>query len=250
MSDDARLSRIVTLWSVVRQAHDGPRDAVQAAQRELLERYGGAVRRYLLASLRNEDAADEVFQEFALRFVRGDFHRAHPDQGRFRSFLKTVVYRLVIDYQRRQGRQARQQALPADGPECREAQANDADEQFSQSWRDELLSRSWNVLEEISRRENKQYYDVLRLRAEHPELRSTELAERLSFGASKPTTAANVRVLLHRARQRFAELLLEEISHSLHTTDVEHIEQELIELNLYGYCREALREQVVREGRK
>ena len=248
MLDDSRLSRIVTLWSIVRQAHDGPLDAVQAAQRELLHRYGGAVRRYLLASLRNEDAADEVFQEFALRFVRGDFHRADPDQGRFRSFLKTVVYRLVVDHQRRQGRQARQQELPAEGPECQNDHQIAADGQFAQSWRDELLSRSWNALEEISERENKQYYDVLRLRAEHPDLRSTELAQQLSLKVNKSITAANVRVLLHRARQRFAELLLDEISHSLHTTDIEHIEQELIELNLYGYCREVIRERAERKG--
>jgi RNA polymerase sigma factor (sigma-70 family) len=247
MTDDSRLSRIVTLWSVVRQAHDGPLDAVQAAQRELLHRYGGAVRRYLLASLRNEDAADEVFQEFALRFVRGDFHRAAPDQGRFRSFLKTVVYRLVVDHQRRQGREARQQELPAEGPECRTI-IRLPRMGSSQSWRDELLSRSWNALEEISERENKQYYDVLRLRAEYPDLRSTELAQRLSWKVNKSISAANVRVLLHRARQRFAELLLDEISHSVHTTDIEHIEQELIELNLYGYCREVIRERAERRG--
>lgn len=247
MTDDTHLSGIVTLWSVVRQAHDGPVDAVQAAQRELLQRYGGAVRRYLLASLRNEDAADEVFQEFALRFVRGDFHRANPEQGRFRSFLKTVVYRLVVDHQRRQGREARRQALPAGGPECQDNNRDSADAQFVQSWRDELLSRSWNSLEEVSNRENKQYYDVLRLRAEHPDLRSTDLAERLSLSSNKSITAANVRVLLHRSRQRFAEILLEEISHTLHTTDREHIEQELIDLNLYGYCREVIRERAERD---
>ena len=45
--DDLRLSRIDTLWTVVCQAKD-PDGAVRAAQQRLLERYGGAVRRYLL----------------------------------------------------------------------------------------------------------------------------------------------------------------------------------------------------------
>ena len=58
MNED-RLSRIETLWSVVRQAHDGAAsDSRSAAQKQLLEQYGGAVRRYLLAALRNQDAAD------------------------------------------------------------------------------------------------------------------------------------------------------------------------------------------------
>ena len=68
--DDLHLSQIQTAWSMVRQAH-GDDTAVHAAQQSLLDRYGGAVRRYALASLRDEDAADEVSQEFALRFVRG-----------------------------------------------------------------------------------------------------------------------------------------------------------------------------------
>ena len=66
MADDRHLSRIETLWSVVRQAHDDGSEVARTAQDELLERYGGAARRYLLAALREENAADEVFQEFAL----------------------------------------------------------------------------------------------------------------------------------------------------------------------------------------
>ncbi len=82
------------MWSIVRQAHNPETNDFQQAQRELLNRYGGAVRRYALAALRNEEAADDVFQEFALRFVRGDFGKANPDKGRFRSFVKTTIYHL------------------------------------------------------------------------------------------------------------------------------------------------------------
>ena len=49
---DLRLSRIDTSWSVVCQAHREGTEAA-AAQRQLLERYGGAVRRYLLAATRD-----------------------------------------------------------------------------------------------------------------------------------------------------------------------------------------------------
>src|SRR5262249_8409202 len=70
------LSQIETHWSAVFLAHRGPRDAAAEAQRALMERYGGAVHRYLLASLRDPEAADDLAQEFALRFLRGDFRRA------------------------------------------------------------------------------------------------------------------------------------------------------------------------------
>jgi hypothetical protein len=49
MNDDIHLSQIQTLWSIVRQAH-GDQTSVASAQKSLLDRYGGAVRRYALAA--------------------------------------------------------------------------------------------------------------------------------------------------------------------------------------------------------
>ena len=55
MDDDLHISRIMTAWSMVREAH-GDHTAVQSAQQRLLDRYGGAVRRYALSALRTEAA--------------------------------------------------------------------------------------------------------------------------------------------------------------------------------------------------
>src|SRR5271170_5133899 len=98
---ERRLSSITTLWSVVMQAHQGETDESARARRQLLERYLGAVYRYLLGALRDGDAADELFQEFALRFVRGDFKRADPERGRFRDFVKSSLFYLVVNHQKR-----------------------------------------------------------------------------------------------------------------------------------------------------
>src|SRR5262245_40610730 len=111
---DARLSEISTAWTALFQAHAGPSDAGQQARRRLLELCGGPDDRYLRAAVRDPDAADELYQEFALRLVRGDFHAARPDRGRFRDFLKTALYHLVIDHRRRQAR--RPAPLAADDP--------------------------------------------------------------------------------------------------------------------------------------
>jgi hypothetical protein len=49
-----------------------------------------------------------------------------------------------------------------------------------------------------------------------------------------------VRVLLHRAREAFAELLLAEVTESLTDGSLDEAEEELIELDLFDYCRPAL----------
>jgi RNA polymerase sigma-70 factor (ECF subfamily) len=238
---ELHLSRIQTAWSVVRRAH-GDHTAVQVAQQALLDRYGGAVRRYALAALRDEDAADEVWQEFALRFVRGDLAGAYPARGRFRAFVKTIVYRLIVDYQRRQKRRYRESPMhsnlaePAAGDE---AAASD-DSMFTSSWRDELLARCWQRLDNEERQSGKPHHTVLRYRVDHPELHSPELAAGLTERLGKPVNAGAARVLLHRARDAFAELLLEEVIQSLADDSLDAAEEELIELDLLEYCRPAL----------
>src|SRR5262249_6622388 len=100
------LSQLSTRWSLVCRAHEGPDAEMAAARRELLDRYGGAVSRYLHGALRDAVAAEELYQEFALRLLRGDFRRATPEGGRFHDFVKTALLRLVSRYC------ARQQAGP------------------------------------------------------------------------------------------------------------------------------------------
>ena len=81
---------------------------------------------------------------------------------------------------------------------------------------------------------------MLRYRVDHPDLRSPELAAGLSEKLGKPINAGAVRVLLHRARDAFAELLLDEVIESLADESLDEAEEELIELDLLEYCRPAL----------
>src|SRR5262249_21345581 len=99
-----RLSRIQTLWTLVREAHAGQPDAARAAQQKLLERYGSAVQRYLRALVRSSDSAEDLFQEFACRLIKGDLQGADPERGKFRSFVKGVLFPLVADHHNRQKR--------------------------------------------------------------------------------------------------------------------------------------------------
>jgi RNA polymerase sigma factor (sigma-70 family) len=244
---DEHLSRISTMWTMLRQAHqstdgDAAEQARVAARQELMQRYCGAVYRYLLAAVRDVHQAEDLTQEFALRFVSGRFKQADPDRGRFRDYVKASLFRLVADHRRRSG--GSKEKVPLDGhePVAPESSWLPADDRaFADSWRQELLSRAWQALAEAQQRTGQPCYDVLRLRVEQSELASPQLAEKLSEKVGKPISAVNVRQLLHRARAKFAELLLEETRHSLGgDADEERLREELAELNLLKYCRDAL----------
>jgi len=240
VSLNQHLSQIQTLWTLVRQAHADTPDHVRAAQQQLLDRYGGAVRRYLLGALRDEDAGSEVFQEFAYRLLHGDLRGADPERGRFRHFVKGVLFHLVADYHKKRKRLP--QALHPDQPEpaAEEPSVADQDREFLTSWRDELLARAWAALETHEKESGKPFYTVLRFRVDHSELSSAQLAEQMSAILGKAVTAGGVRQTLHRAREQFADLLLDEVVQSLEKPSAEHLEEELIDLGLLDYCRPAL----------
>ena len=251
MSDESRTQRlcsITTLWSVVLQAHQRPGDAAREAQHRLLERYGGAIRRYLTASLRDPEAAEDLYHEFALRFLRGDFRQADPGNGRFRNYIKTVLYHMLAGHHRRRQRQPRPLGHDHAGPAVESPPGSEADIAFLASWRDELLAQSWDALAREEAEGGPPAHTVLRFRADHPGLDSKELAEGLGALLGKPLGPAAARQALHRARERFAALLIDHVADILGDSDVERVEQELIDLGLIDYCRPALRRRA-REGR-
>jgi RNA polymerase sigma-70 factor (ECF subfamily) len=241
---DDHLSQIETSWTKVFLAHQGAGGVATEAQRALMQRYGGAVHRYLLASLRDRDAADDLAQEFALRFLRGDFHRANPEQGRFRDFVKRAVYQLMVDHHRQHKKQP--EPLAGDGAIAEPAEADhpglDHDQQFLVSWRKALMERAWTALDQVVSRTGQPLSQVLRLRVNHPELRSPAMADQLSEQLGRKVNAGWVRLNLHRARDLFVDLLLSEVAQSLgDEPDADRLEQELAELGLLEYCRPALK---------
>ena len=240
MGPTPRLNEISTLWSVVLQANQDADEAARLAQRRLLERYGGAVRRYLLGALRDPDAAEELFQEFALLLVDGDLRGADRQRGRFRDFVKGVLFHLIERHHRQARR--RPQALPPDhpGPAVEPEEVPDPDDAFRASWRAELLDRSWAALEAQEREAGQPFYTVLRYKVDHRDTPSARMAEELGARLGRELTAPGVRKTLERARDRFAEFLLDEIVQTLGAPTPAQLEDELIELNLLEHCRAAL----------
>jgi RNA polymerase sigma-70 factor (ECF subfamily) len=236
-----RLSRISTLWTLVARAKGGPMEGASAAQQELLQRYDRAVRRYLQGALRNRDAADELAQEFFFRFLRGDYKGADPQRGRFRDFLKGILSHLIADYYRRQ-RTLAQQLSADDAEEVTSSEgAAEYDRQFLESWRDELLGRTWDSLARIQQQTGRPFHAVLCCRIQHPDFRSAQMAEELSVQLGQPVTADWVRQVLHRGREKFGELLLDEVADTLQDPTREELEEELSVLGLLSYCQTTLK---------
>jgi RNA polymerase sigma-70 factor (ECF subfamily) len=235
-----RLSVINTRWTLLRQAHRGADDAADRAREELMQLYHGPIYRYLLAGVRDPDVAADLSQEFAVRFLEGRFHKADPTRGRFRDYVKTCLFHLVSDYRRRQGKLPHFASLDHHEPGVAAETPSEEDQAFHASWREELLGRAWRRLAQMQQESGHPYYGVLHFRIEHPDLSSAEMAEQLAAQLGKPLSADGVRQLLHRARERFADLLLDEVRHSLGPTGRDYLEEELADLNLLKYCQSAL----------
>lgn len=233
---EEQLSKITTLWTVLRQAHEGPVEEAGAARELLIRRYRGAVYRYLLRSTGDPAAADDLTQEFALGLLQGSLRNADPGRGRFRDYVRTALFHLVCRHYRENRKLPR--PLPGDHPEWDSLAAppEDFERQFDQGWRDDLLARAWAALEKA----RPDWHTLLRCRRDNPKLNSAGIARLLGATAGKSLTDAGIRKTLERARDLLAEFLVAEVAASLQTPTPDAIEEELRALDLLSYCQDAL----------
>jgi RNA polymerase sigma factor (sigma-70 family) len=235
---DQRLSKISTVWDLLRQALAGPAEAIPAAQQLVLVRYGPAVRRYVLGALGDPHAADDLTQEFSLSLLRGDFRRASPQYGRFRSYVKTVLFHLVSKYRQRQRKQPHLLGTDSSVWDILAAPAEDPDHAFRERWREQLLARAWDALADA----NANYYAMLRFQEENPDATDKEMAHELGARQNKLLTDGSVRKTLERARKMLGDLLVQEVALTVDPPVADEVELELQELGLlrHRYCKLAL----------
>ena len=231
---DQRLSRMSTVWTMVFEAHGGEADAATAAMAGLALRYSGVVYRYLLGAVRDPDAAAELSQEFALRILRGAFRHADPSRGRFRDYLKTALIHLVDDY--RAAQRSRPRPLPRNEPVSPTPAGPETEVDFLESWRAELLDRTWKALAAAQ----PMYHAVLLFRVENPDVPSPRMAEELGARLGTSLRPDQVRKALQRSHAKFAELLIDEVAITLGEPSREELAEELREVELLKYCRSAL----------
>lgn len=228
-SQTDHLTDLVTSWTDIRRAH-APGPEGQAAMRDLIGRYHDAIERYLRLKLRDRHLADEVFQEFMVKLLTQKLAGADHSKGRFRDYLRTVLHRLIIDHFRAR----KLQSLPPGDL----LDPSVPDDDYDQVWREAVIRRVWSRLEmyEAATPKNR-YATVLRLRVGQPDAPIEELSGSLAEKVGSKVTPEAFRKTLQRARNKFLELLIEELRATIHPATPEDIEGEINDLGLGSLYR-------------
>lgn len=123
---------------------------------------------------KTQDDALDATQEFFLWMLESDLvHRANPERGRFRGFVKTALANFLTDLERKKHTLKQGGArvlLPIHGdenspaPDLADTAGQTPEEILDELWRRELLDRAVSALrEELEAGGKSRYFDVFRL---------------------------------------------------------------------------------------
>jgi RNA polymerase sigma factor (sigma-70 family) len=208
-----------THWSVVLQAGDETSTEAQAAIENLCRSYWYPLYAYVRRQGHAVEDAQDLTQEFFARLLERKYLKlADRTRGRFRSFLLTSLKHFLINDWKQANRRKRGggcQFISRDGAELESrflaepADTRSADKAFERQWALVLLGRVLDQLQaEFVTNGRSMMFEVLKpfLTGEEVEFSYAEAGGRLNM------TEGNVKVTVHRLRQRYREFLKKEIS--------------------------------------
>jgi RNA polymerase sigma-70 factor (ECF subfamily) len=211
-----------TRWSVVICAAGNPvSEERNQALHQLCESYWYPLYAYLRRHGHATDQAEDLVQGFFVSLLEKDLvARADPDRGRFRSFLLSSLRQFVA--RERQYAQAAKRYPPqpvlslnmGDGEEQYRLEPVDdltPERVFERTWAMTVLKRAMRCLENECVRGGKgaQFHCLKGLLTGQDQMKGREAAERLGM------TEGAVRVLVHRLKRRYAEMLRHEVIQTL-----------------------------------
>jgi RNA polymerase sigma factor (sigma-70 family) len=227
-----------THWSVVLAA--GSEDSPLAAEalEELCRSYWYPLYAYVRRRGWNPEDAQDLTQEFFTRFLeRKSLQLARRERGRFRTFLlSSLANFLAHEWERARAQKRGGGWVPITWDEASaesryllEAPADlTADKVFEQRWALALFQRALERLQKESAAAGKaEQFERLKafLQTEAGEGGYAALAERLGLSPGA------VAVAVHRLRQRYGQLVREEVAHTVtHPAEVEDEVRHLIGL--------------------
>ena len=234
-SIDQRISGISTNWEQILAAHRtyNGHENVNPAKLEVLRKYLVCVYQYICGATKDHHVAEDLAQDFALRFLRGDFRNVSPAKGRFRDYLKRALRNMVSDHFKSQNRK-RELEEHLEPP----ADSEQLDKDFVAQWRRQLIGYAWESLRDFEKQKSNYYYCVLRARSANPNASSQELAQLISKETGKTCSAEWTRQNLTRARRKFSQFLMDEVRRTLDSPDQDEIDSELASLGLQHYMSE------------
>ena len=223
---------VTTHWSVVLAAGRSDTTRARAALEQLCRHYWHPLYAYVRRAGYPPEEAQDLTQEFFARLLaQNTVARADPGRGHFRSFLLASLKHFLAHEWEKAGAQKRGGrvqfiALEFDTAETRCVQpvapGDTPDRAFDRQW-------ALALLDVVLGRVRKEYTDSGRdelfvglkdtLMGGRSEIPYRELAARLGMGEGA------VKVTAHRLRQRYRELLREEIAHTV--AGPEEVDEEL-----------------------
>ncbi len=213
-----------TRWTLILRAR-GETPEARVALGELCEGYYQPVLRFLQREGRDEDTARELTQEFFARILGdGGFDQADPERGRFRSYLLGALKHFLADQRKheqrlKRGGGATPESLDSDDAADDSASLQVADTAtpapetfFDREWALAIMARGLEVLQkEFAAAGKADQFDTLKtwLMGEAPSMSQADAARQLGLSEGA------VKVVIHRLRKRFREVVRAEIAQTL-----------------------------------
>jgi RNA polymerase sigma-70 factor (ECF subfamily) len=226
---------VTTQWSAVLAAGRGDTTHARAALEQICRNYWPPLYAYVRRVGHSPEDAQDLTQEFFARLLeRNTFAQADPERGKFRSFLlASLKHFLTSEWEKaraqKRGGGAQSISLQLDTAETRcarlAAPGDTPDRAFDRQW-------ALALLDAVLGRLRQEYTDAGRenlfvglkdtLSGGRSEIPYRDLGARLGMSEGA------VKVAAHRLRQRYRELLREEIANTV--SGPEQVEEELRQL--------------------
>jgi RNA polymerase sigma-70 factor (ECF subfamily) len=212
-----------THWSSVLSAGGGAEPNAQAALEGLCQAYWYPLYGYVRRQGRSVEEAQDLTQEFFARLLRKDYLR-HPDptRGRFRTFLLTALKRFLINDWKKSRAARRGNGQPAISWDQRETETRFLAEPVDQSTPEKAFEKRWavTVLEQVLERLREEFIATSGKAERFERLKVLLWGEKGSppyaeVAAEWGLSQGALKVVVHRMRRRYRELLRAEVAHTV-----------------------------------
>jgi RNA polymerase sigma-70 factor (ECF subfamily) len=213
---------LTTRWSVVVKASGGDSSSARQALANLCQHYWYPLYAYVRRRGYSPPDAEDLTQEFFAQFLaHGWVAQADRGKGRFRTFLLSALNHFLANQWDKARAQKRGGGVPLLPLEFSAAEARYVHESADHATPEQHFERRWatTLLETVLQRLQAEYDDEDKRRlfsALHPCLVGDRIAQPYDVLAqSLGLTESAVKSAVHRLRQRYRQLLREEIAQTV-----------------------------------
>ncbi len=223
-----------TRWSLVALAAQPGGKEAECALNEICQLYWYPLYAWLRRSGRSPEAAEDLTQDFLLWFIeKRHLEKADASKGKLRSFLLSCLKHYAANQSRKEKRLKRGGGvihLSVDqkwAEECLKNEPSDTehtDQYFDRNWARGIFENALGKLKATFEAKNQlARYEVLRpfLTGENCGITLAEVGAKLNAPDS------SVKGMVHRMRERFKELLTQEVRDTLLNPDPAETDSEL-----------------------